>query len=123
MMSDMFRVCVCGGRNYFNRKRMHEVLSYVLSHHPDFMIVSGGCTGADTLAVEWAKQNDVYYEIYNANWKKYGKAAGPIRNRQMAESGIDVLLAFPGGKGTENMITECNDRKIKVVKIFDGDDA
>lgn len=114
------RLCVCGGRDYFNRNKIYEVLDYAFEHK-EFVLITGGSTGADTLAAQWARDNGVIHELYPADWKTHGKAAGPIRNRKMAESGLDILIAFPGGKGTADMIRQCKKRKIKVVEVEDED--
>jgi len=112
------RICICGGRDYFNKNKVYEVLDYT-AHHTPFILISGGATGADTLGVMWAKEHNVCYEVYPAKWKLHGKSAGPRRNLQMIETGIDVLLAFTGGKGTEHMIKTCLSKGIKVIRIDD----
>jgi len=55
--------------------------------------------------------------LFPSNWKKYGNAAGPIRNKEMIDSKIDVLVAFPGGNGTKNMIDQCKKHNIKVMYV------
>lgn len=118
-MTKLFlRVCVCGGRDYFNTQKVYESLDYVLKKAP-FTLISGGATGADTLGIQWAKHNGIPYEVYPANWKDAGKKAGILRNYKMIESGIDLLLAFPGGRGTEHMIGACLKEDIKVIRITD----
>lgn len=82
-----------------------------------FTLISGGATGADTLGINWAKERGADYEVFPADWKKHGKAAGPIRNIQMIDSGIDVLIAFRGGRGTAHMMESCEKRGIKVLKV------
>jgi hypothetical protein len=47
--------------------------------------------------------NWVPVEEYKADWDTYGKSAGPIRNQKMLDTGIDYVIAFPGGRGTEHM--------------------
>jgi hypothetical protein len=68
-------------------------------------IVSGGAPGADTMAIMYAKENNIPYKLFPALWDKYKKAAGPMRNKQMAEY-ADALLCFWDGvsPGTKNMI-------------------
>lgn len=69
------------------------------------LIISGGAKGVDTLGEQWAEANDIPVEKYHANWKQFGRAAGPIRNRDMAEK-ADALIAIWDGKskGTKSMI-------------------
>jgi len=70
-------------------------------------IIHGGASGADTLAGEWAAVNGCRCEVFPADWSKHGRAAGPIRNRQMIEEGRpDHVLAMAGGAGTQNMISQ-----------------
>jgi hypothetical protein len=69
-------------------------------------VVCGGAKGADMLGKKWADENSIPVKLMPANWAKHGKAAGPIRNREMAEY-ADALLVFWDGEspGTKNMIT------------------
>lgn len=69
------------------------------------VIIQGGAKGADAAAHDWAVCNWVPMEEYPADWGKHGKRAGYIRNVEMLEKGKpDLVLAFPGGKGTEMMV-------------------
>jgi hypothetical protein len=68
-------------------------------------IVSGGASGVDSCAIYYANEYNIPYRVFLADWTKYGQAAGPIRNKQMAEY-ADILIAFPGGRGTANMISQ-----------------
>lgn len=71
-----------------------------------FMIVHGACKGADKLAALAAERRGVRTEAHPVaavDWGRYGKAAGPIRNRKMLSLGADLVVAFPGGRGTEDM--------------------
>ena len=78
-------------------------------------VVSGCATGADTLGIYWAKMNKKPITKFPADWGKHGKAAGPIRNRQMADY-ADALVALWDGhsRGTKNMIDEAVNRNLKV---------
>jgi hypothetical protein len=82
------------------------------------IIVSGMAKGADLLAYQYAKENNMEVIEMRANWKKYGRAAGPIRNKEMAEI-ADAVIAFWDGKskGTKNMIDTMNKLK-KVVSVY-----
>ena len=114
------RIAVTGGRNYNNKKIMNEALDYVLNTYPDFILIVGCARGADKLARQWAEDHKFPIErkeVYYAEWDKYPKAAGAIRNKRMLDSGIDILLAFPGGNGTENMKKICRDKNIYVIEI------
>lgn len=81
----------------------------------DFTIISGGAKGADTLAIKWAIENDCEYKVFNADWRSFGRAAGPIRNKQMLVQGNpDLVIAFPGGKGTAHMIMISKEANVPV---------
>lgn len=78
-------------------------------------VVSGTARGVDQLGEEWARLNQVPVKKFPADWNKNGKAAGPIRNRQMAEY-VEALIALWDGKsrGTKNMIDEATKKGLKV---------
>jgi hypothetical protein len=99
------RILVCGGRDYDNQKLVDVILDTHLERWGGIHIIEGGATGADTLARNWAIKNKVPYTTFPADWRKLGKAAGPIRNQQMLDEGKpDMYIAFPGGSGTADMI-------------------
>ena len=97
------KVIIAGGRDFDNYEYLSETMSKL-----DFIVtevVCGGARGADSLGEQWAKTNGVQIKYFYPNWDLLGKAAGHIRNREMAEYG-DYLVAFWDGKsaGTQNMI-------------------
>jgi hypothetical protein len=99
------RVLVCGGRNYFDRTRLFEALDREYLKRPFSHLIHGGAKGADALADEWASQNSVVRLPFYADWDMYGLGAGPMRNARMLKEGMpDLVIAFPGGRGTANMI-------------------
>lgn len=65
-------------------------------------IISGGAKGADAEGEKWARDHDVPVTVIKANWKAYGRGAGPKRNEEMAKV-ADAVVLFPGGKGTDSM--------------------
>jgi hypothetical protein len=85
---------------------MHCVLDATWSFDP--LVIFGDCpTGADALALKWAKQKSVSHHIYPADWDKYGKQAGPIRNAQMAEACTRAIAFWDGkSRGTKSAINE-----------------
>jgi hypothetical protein len=110
------RILVCGGRNYKNFERLQEVLNQYLLDID--VLIHGGARGADGLAWDWALQNQVPTLMYEAQWKEHGRSAGPIRNRQMLEKGQpDLVIAFPGGKGTANMVQQASDAGVEVFEV------
>lgn len=85
-------------------------------------IISGMAKGVDTAAVHFAKGHDYKLYEFPADWEKYGKAAGAIRNRQMLKEGRpDLVVAFlaPDSKGTADMVKAATDAgvPVKVINI------
>lgn len=122
------RVLVCGGRFYSDRDRVYQVLDAFHTSSFIDVLIHGDATGVDRLADQWAakqccdfgdgKKYYVEVESYPADWKKYGKAAGPIRNREMLqESKPHCVLAFPGGPGTANMVKLAEQERVPVFRI------
>jgi predicted Rossmann-fold nucleotide-binding protein len=104
-MGKTMRVIVCGGRDFTDRKALETALDRLNLERGIACVISGAASGADTLAVEWAAKRGVPVSLYPADWKKWGDAAGPIRNRFMLnDSKPDGVVAFPGGSGTADMI-------------------
>lgn len=114
------RILVCGGRDFDDEPRLHTTLDKILEESNDILIISGMARGADSMAINWAVKNDLHYEGYPADWKKYGRAAGPIRNQQMLDEGRpDLVIAFPGGTGTRDMIRRTKKAGIEIKEIKD----
>lgn len=99
------RVLVCGGRDYADRETLRRVLDAHLDLFGPFVLIHGAARGADTLAGEWAASRGVEFEAYPADWDRFGRRAGPERNRRMLHQGKPtVVVAFPGGAGTAHMV-------------------
>lgn len=115
------RVVVTGGRMFNNESLVEKALDALLEESKTTLtVVHGGCSGADSLANAWAYAkraagHDVRILVYPAEWGKYGKAAGIIRNQLMLmRSSPDLVLAFPGGSGTKDCIARAESLKIPV---------
>ena len=119
----MNRVLVCGGRTYVDRARLFTVLGEIIGYagHPDsprLVVIHGGAAGADKLAGDFADYAGHRVEVYKADWEKHGKSAGPIRNQQMLDEGKpDLVIAFPGGAGTADMVRRARKAGIRVREI------
>ena len=112
------RVLVCGGREYDDWSTICWALDPYSGNKPPATIIQGGAKGADFLAKVWAKYMGVSWEEYPADWKKHGKAAGGIRNQQMLDEGKpDLVIAFPGGTGTADMVHRARKANIEVIEI------
>jgi len=104
------RVVIAGCRNYFDYAQAKKYIDLCLKNirkQFTIIIISGGCRGADMIGLRYATENNMTFEVYNADWIHFGKAAGPLRNRHMAEV-CDYVICFWGGKskGTFSMIQE-----------------
>ena len=103
------RFAVTGGRDYMNVDVVRAALDKV---DPKMVLVHGNARGTDQLAAGlWEGQA----EHYPADWDRYGRAAGPIRNREMVESGLDFVIRFPGGRGTADMSLQAKRAGVRVV--------
>jgi hypothetical protein len=108
---------VCGGRHYRNAEAVRMVLDAALRSGP-VTIIQGGARGADKLAREWADDRAVECITFAAEWDRDGTMAGPIRNQRMLVEGKpDMVLAFPGGNGTANMIRKAQAARVLVVRF------
>lgn len=115
---EVVKVLICGGREYNHEDKMNSVLDELLSKYPHMKIINGGARGADGLATIWARTRDVPCQQYFAEWKKYGKGAGPIRNQEMLDmEKPDLVIAFPGGHGTADMMRRARAAKVPVTEI------
>jgi hypothetical protein len=98
-------VLVCGGRDYNDRDTLFAALDKLHRLRTVREVISGMARGADTLAIHWARANDLPVREFPADWDRHGRRAGYIRNQQMLDDGQpDLVVAFPGGKGTAMMI-------------------
>lgn len=114
------RILVCGGRDFLNADHLERSLDAVHGgpSGPVDCLIHGGARGADTLAGEWARRRGIDCTVYDANWDVEGRAAGPIRNKRMLDEGIpDLIIAFPGGRGTANMIRQARGRGFEVFEV------
>lgn len=112
------KILVCGGRDYQNGAVVWRELDAIHAATPITALMQGGASGADRLAKEWAATKpEIQRYVCHAYWWKFGPRAGPIRNRRMIEWKPDLVVAFPGGKGTQNMITLAREAGIEVLKL------
>lgn len=115
----MFRVLVCGGRDYADRDRLFSELDRLLANKlPDVVVIHGDAPGADTLAKEYALARGLEHLPFPADWRAHGRAAGPMRNsRMLAEGRPDACVAFPGGSGTADMAGKAKAAGLPVRRI------
>lgn len=129
--SSLKRVLVCGGRDYADYYYLAEVLDDLCEERgwttepdelgnwlPKVHIISGKARGADTLAIDWAVTRYCSWSEYPADWKQHGKRAGPIRNQNMLDHGKpDIVVAFPGGVGTRDMVSRARKAGIELIEV------
>lgn len=113
------RILVCGGRDFddwiFLRDKLDELVPYMTEK---IVVITGMAHGADKLGERWAMENWLAVDRYPADWKTHGKAAGHIRNKQMLDEGKpDLVVAFPGGRGTANMVRIAKEAGVKVIEV------
>jgi predicted Rossmann-fold nucleotide-binding protein len=118
------RLLICGGREsissavfcWLERNAERVVPS------PIEVVIHGGARGADRAAGEWALKRGIPIQRFPADWDRYGKAAGHLRNTQMlVEGNPDLVIAFPGGVGTADMVRQAGEHGVKVHRVYRRD--
>lgn len=118
----MFRVLVCGGRNYWDREKVDAALSALRAEKGPLHVIQGGAKGADRLAALWcyakASGGTVMMSQVPADWATHGKRAGAIRNQKMLDDyQPQLVVAFPGGPGTADMVRRARAAGVEVREI------
>lgn len=113
------RVLVCGGRDFSDRAFIERALASLAKVECIDAVIEGNASGVDRIAGFWARQRDIPNLKFTAEWDRLGRAAGPIRNQRMIEEGRpDLVIAFPGGRGTADMVRRAKAAGIKVEEIL-----
>lgn len=118
----MTRVLVCGGREFDDVSLLAVEMEKVWRRfgYPA-VIIHGDARGADRLAEEWAIRHGVPVKAYPADWERDGRAAGPIRNQRMLDEGKpDLVVAFPGGAGTADLVRRAKAAGVEVLAVDPG---
>ncbi|MBY0548683.1 MAG: DUF2493 domain-containing protein [Candidatus Obscuribacterales bacterium] len=130
-------VIVCGGRHFGDKAAVYGALDAVHALYPIRLVIEGGASGADSYGKQWACDRKVEFHTENADWDLHGKRAGHIRNgvmlniqravsvdkrRQALLAGTNpeddrFVVAFPGDKGTANMVGQAKRAGVKVIEI------
>ena len=127
----MKTILVCGGRDFLDKGSVVNELDGICEERgwitepsedgnylPSVKIITGGAFGADRLAEDWAIINYCPLQVFPADWKSHGRAAGPRRNAQMLSAGKpDVVMAFPGGRGTADMVAKARAAGVEVIEV------
>ena len=117
------RLLICGSRVWSPKR--HLIIKSIINgikevaEDEEFTVISGGARGPDSIAAETCEEFDIDFEEYPANWDAFGKRAGIIRNEQMLNTGIDLVVAFSddieNSRGTKHM---CNIAWKKGVPVY-----
>lgn len=115
------RVLVCGGRDFRDCRLMDDVLSEIWVPH-ETILIHGCAKGADSLSEEWIRRQwpvlDHEVVRFPADWERHGRSAGPMRNQRMIDEGKpDLVVAFPGGAGTADMVRRAERAGIQVRRV------
>jgi hypothetical protein len=112
------RVLVCGGRNYTDFPTVYDVLDEIDRKRRITHVITGGAAGADQFATGWAMARLRQPQVFLAAWGDHGKKAGPIRNQRMLDEGKpDLVVAFPGGRGTADMVRRARAAGVAVREV------
>lgn len=107
------KTIIAGGRDYAFKDADYAFVDEIHKETPITEVVSGGALGADLSGETWAKRNGVPVKKFPADWERYGKGAGYIRNQHMADY-ADRLIIFPGGKGTADMMRKAKSKGLPI---------
>lgn len=114
-------VLVCGGRDFEDKDSLFSTLTALHHSQPILRLVHGAAKGADSFGATWALFNGIFSAGYPAQWDKYGKRAGVLRNQEMLDrETIDLVVACPGGKGTADMVRRATKAGIRVIHVEGG---
>ena len=120
----MTGIIVCGGRD-FNDWQLLETSLYtiLLGIDDEIEIITGGAKGADALAKKYAQENDYALKEFRADWKRYRRGAGPVRNAEMLKYALTLENAIVAGfwdgksRGTADMLQKARAKGVKTYKI------
>ncbi len=111
------KVIVAGSRTFNDYDLVERTMDDLFGSN-EIEIISGGANGADKLGERYAKENGLKLYIFPADWNKYGKQAGAIRNKEMAEIGTHLVAFWDGkSKGTKMMIDIAGKKGLKIETI------
>jgi len=112
--AEYVRMLVCGGRDWVSSVARVNLVQQVLSALPvpDILIVGGDDTdrqnSVDGTAFLWALNRGIPIAVVKPHWDRWKRAAGPMRNAAMLKLCPTLVVAFPGGRGTEDMVRKAN---------------
>jgi hypothetical protein len=111
------RVIVCGARDCRDWAFVWRELDRLHAELTITAVMQGGASGVDTMARDWAAARAVVCHECCADWAQFGMRAGPIRNARMLEWRPDTVIAFPGGRGTADMVRRAEAAGVEVIRV------
>jgi hypothetical protein len=109
---------ICGGRDFTDQGMFDSAMSDLIQlKGMPARVIEGGALGADTMAREWAKRHSLKVQTCEAFWHIYGRSAGVIRNQGMLRLNPHLVVAFPGGRGTADMVRRSRNAGVDVAEI------
>ena len=112
------KVLVTGGRDFNDTAKLYRNLDNLHESSNITHIIHGAADGADALAGRWARARGIQEIRCPANWAFHGNSAGHVRNRAMLALKPDMVMAFPGGRGTADMKDAASKAKIKIIYVL-----
>lgn len=110
------KVLVCGGSSYRDKAAVFDELDKLHRHQPISLIINGGARGADYSSSQWAKERCIPLRVFKADWQQFGDQAVFLLNDEMLhDAQPDLILAFPGGDVTSDMISKGKNSGIRLI--------
>ena len=110
------KTIIAGGRDYNLTPEDYALLDKLLIELPITEVVSGCARGADACGETWAVTRKIPVKPFPADWDKHSRAAGPVRNSEMAEY-AEACVLFPGGRGTGDMLKKATAKGLKIIDL------
>ena len=118
------RMLVCGGRDFQDHEMLNRVLDRWARSEIIDCVIEGNAQGVDRMAGLWARKRGIENIKFTADWGQYGRSAGILRNQKMLDDGRpDIVIAFPGGRGTADMIRRARKAAIDVCQVLQSGDV
>ena len=113
------KVIIAGGRDFDNYPLLQRICNQVLNGEKDIEIISGTARGADSLGEQYTQDNGMKVKQFPAEWKKFGRFAGPIRNAHMAQYAGTLIVIWDGkSRGTKNMIGLAKRESLQIIIVI-----
>lgn len=122
------RLLITGDRNWSNDQIIGAVLTSLAHDYPDLVLIEGGANGADILSADIARYLGIKVLEFKADWNRFGRGAGPIRNQQMLDEGKPTaVMAFhpdlKNSRGTLDMVKRARRANLPVTWLDDRGNA